>query len=334
MNFSELKKYQFFQLPTQVVISALIILSLIVIETLSLKYVWANRVDYSFGYIMPMFCIYVLFDRWEKIFGYFQKDSLATKRTFADYFADFFFGSMLVCGTLTFLMFAILKGGSGNPASSAMFPMTFGFSFLFFAMTFFASAKNLKGEKMGLRQRLGFSSLFVFPAFAWIISAPVFSSVEHAISLFLLSKVAVLVCGFMDFFGFLVEMKGNSLCFPNGSVGVADACSGIRSLTACLFAGSFLSAVFLDKLWKKILLVACSMGFAFFNNILRALFLSIWAYENGPDSIAGFVHDAAGYFVLGATVVGLLLLLPIFQFSIVPKEFRDNQQKQTADNSK
>ena len=272
-------------MPTQVVVSALIILSMIVIETLSLKYVWANRVDYSFGYIMPMFCIYVLFDRWEKIFGYFQKDSLATKRSLADYFANFFFGGMLVCGALTFLLFA---------------------------MTFFASSKNLKGEQMGLRQRLGFSSLFVFPAFAWIISAPVFSSVEHAISLFLLSKVAVLVCGFMDFFGFLVEMKGNSLCFPNGNVGVADACSGIRSLTACLFAGSFLSAVFLDKLWKKILLVACSMGFAFFNNILRALFLSIWAYENGPDSIAGFVHDAAGYFVLGATVVGLLLLLPIF----------------------
>lgn len=328
MNFSELKKYQFFQLPTQVVISALIIFVLIVVETLSLKYVWANRVDYSFGYIMPMFCVYVLYDRWEKIFGYFKTDSLNTTRTFKDYFADFFFGSMLICGVFTFALFALLKGGSDNPASSAMFPMTFGFSFLFYAMTFFASAKNLNGEQMSLRQRLGFSSLFVFPAFAWIISAPVFSSIEHFISLFLLSKVAVFVCSFMDFFGFVVEMKGNSLCFPNGNVGVADACSGIRSLTACLFAGSFLSAVFLDKLWKKVLLVVCSMGFAFFNNILRALFLSIWAYENGPESIAGFVHDAAGYFVLGATVVGLLLLMPIFQFSAVPKEFREKQQSE------
>ena len=316
-------------MPPQVVVSALIIFVLIVVETLSLKYVWANRVDYSFGYIMPMFCIYVLYDRWEKIFGYFKLSPVNATKSFKDYFADFFFGGMLVCGVLTFGLFAMLKGGSGNPASSAMFPMTFGFSFLFFAMTFFASAKNINGEQMGLRQRLGFSSLFVFPAFAWIISAPVFSSVENAISLFLLSKVAVLVCGFMDFFGFAVEMKGNSLCFPNGSVGVADACSGIRSLTACLFAGSFLSAVFLDKLWKKVLMVLCSMGFAFFNNILRALFLSVWAYENGPDSIAGVVHDAAGYFVLGATVVGLLLLMPIFQFSVVPKEFRDKQKEQS-----
>ena len=108
----------------------------------------------------------------------------------------------------------------------------------------------------------------------------------------------VIVVAIMDSLGFIVELKGNTISFPTGTVGVADACSGIRSLTACLFAGSFLAAAMLDKLWKKIALVGVSMFFAFLFNLVRALFLSFWAYENGSDSISGFVHDAAGYFDL------------------------------------
>lgn len=84
-------------------------------------------------------------------------------------------------------------------------------------------------------------------------------------------------------------------------------------------------------------MVVLSMVFAFVNNILRSSFsFSIWAYENGPDSISGFVHDAAGYFVLAATVVGLMVLLPIFQFSAVPKEFREQasaNKKENVDSS-
>lgn len=336
MNFSALKKYQFFQLPPQVAVTAVIILSMIAAETLSLKYIWSTRVDYAFGYIMPMFCIYVIYDRWNAIFGYFKKEPVGAVKSLAAAFSDFVFASMLFCGAAVFLVFSVIKGVSNNPASSAVFPMTFGFAFLFFALTYFAAAKNGKGEAMGLKQRLAFSSLFVFPAFGWIVSAPMFQSLESTVSLFLLSKVSVVVLNIMDFFGFIVERRGNSLCFPSGSVGVADACSGIRSLTACLFAGSFLAAVFLDKWWKKVLMVVLSMVFAFVNNILRALFLSIWAYENGPDSISGFVHDAAGYFVLAATVVGLMVLLPIFQFSAVPKEFREQasaNKKENVDSS-
>ena len=99
---------------------------------------------------------------------------------------------------------------------------------------------------------------------------------------------------------------------PN-RVGVEQACSGIRSLTACLFAGSFLAAVFLDKLWKKVALVAAAMGFAVLTNLFRSLFLTSWGYRYVHEAIEGTVHDVAGYSVLGLTVVGLLCLLPLFQ---------------------
>jgi len=106
------------------------------------------------------------------------------------------------------------------------------------------------------------------------------------------------------------------LVLPKGSVGVADACSGIRSLTACLFAGSFLGATFFDVFWKKAVLVAASMGFAFVMNLVRGLFLTGWAYAYGPDAINGTVHDAAGYAVLGLTCAGLLALVPVLNFKV------------------
>ncbi|MFR6034836.1 MAG: archaeosortase/exosortase family protein [Bacilli bacterium] len=33
---------------------------------------------------------------------------------------------------------------------------------------------------------------------------------------------------FMDFLGYIVTLRGNVIEFPSGSVGVADACSGIK----------------------------------------------------------------------------------------------------------
>jgi exosortase len=146
-----------------------------------------------------------------------------------------------------------------------------------------------------------------------VLSAPLLSAVENTISLFLLRKVVAVVFTIFSLLGYPLVQEGNVLVLPHGQVGVADACSGIRSLTGCLFAGSFLSAVFLDRLWKKVALVAAALVFAFFTNLLRSLFLTAWAYAYGSDAIEGTLHDATGYAVLGLTCVGLFGLMPLFR---------------------
>ncbi len=312
-------------LPKPVLFFAIsvVLMAIVLIGPLSIS--WSNRQDYSFGYLMPIFSLYVIYDRWDQIKKYFLSTSAnASQYTFWGNFWRIFFAAMFACGGLVFLMgvfFYALTKNHGAPA----FIMTFGFCFFFFAQAFFAGAKDLQGNLKPIKERLAFTCLFLFPAFAWLIAVPIFEVVENRISLFLLGKVAMVVFSLMDFLGYTIELKKNVIEFPNGSVGVADACSGIRSLMACLFAGSFLSAVFLDKFWKKILLVGLSMCFAFLNNLIRALFLSFWAYYNGPESISGTVHDLAGYFVMGMTVLELLALLPLFQLSAIPKEFRDQE---------
>jgi exosortase len=143
------------------------------------------------------------------------------------------------------------------------------------------------------------------------------SVIESNLSLFMLNRVTTVVFLVFETLGMPIEQHDNILQLPLGSVGVAEACSGIRSFTACLFAGSFLAAVFLDKLWKKVGLVISAIFFAFFMNLLRSLFLTAWAYQYGPEAIEGKVHDMAGYAVLGMTVVGLMCLLPVFNLNFV-----------------
>jgi exosortase len=127
-------------------------------------------------------------------------------------------------------------------------------------------------------------------------------------------KVTAVVFFAFDMLGLPLERHGNVLVLPRGEVGVAEACSGIRSLTGSIFAGSFLAAVFLDRFWKKIALVVAAMVLAFFTNIVRSLFLTGWAYAYGSEAIEGTVHDVTGYAVLGLTCLGLLALIPLFNF--------------------
>ncbi|MGK0456971.1 MAG: exosortase [Zhongshania aliphaticivorans] len=170
----------------------------------------------------------------------------------------------------------------------------------------------------------------------WLISAPLVSVLETKVRVFLLTKVTIVVFTLFDIMGFEIEREGNVLFLPQGRVGVEEACSGIYSLTACIFVGTFLAAVFLDRFWKKVLLVLAAMLLAILTNLMRSLFLTSWAYFYGPGAIndswilpligdIGTVHDVMGLAVLGITSICLLLMLPVFNFKL--KAFDDLTDK-------
>ena len=206
-------------------------------------------------------------------------------------------------------------------------PASFLFSLAFPVLVF--SSVLLFARRLGARNliplcdRWKLIGLLAFPSLVWMLSTPILSFIEQKISLLLLRQVVTVVFFVFDSLGLFIEQRGNTLLLPKGPVGVADACSGIRSLMACLFAGTFLGAVFLGRFWKKCLFVclACVLAFAF--NILRSLFLTIWAYRNGPDNIAGTVHDVTGFAVLGLTALCLLGLVPLMESRAKSPESQD-----------
>ena len=284
---------------------------------------WSNREDYGFGWLVPLFVIYVVHDRWPRITAAVaachSADSPRAQGGGAWLLGTVFYGAM-VGGALMFLLGAFYRAGAG-PSHPGSLALSLGVGAIALSLLWVNAPDptSVKPSSIMADARVQLTLLFVFPAMVWLVSAPMVSVLENQLSLFLLNKVMTVVFFSFDVLGLPLQQEGNVLVLPpleNGvenRVGVEQACSGIRSLTGCLFAGSFLAAVFLDKFWKKAALVAAAMGFAFLTNLLRSLFLTGWAYRYGHEAIEGTVHDIAGFSVLGLTVVGLLMLLPLFQ---------------------
>lgn len=309
-------------------------------------YWWGAREDYSFGYLVPLFAIYVIYDRWPVIRSYLLRGEApevvatpaAPVTTVFTQLFEWLAYAVFLGGLSLFAIGALLRSVTGpqNPASLAI---AAGFGGLLLSVIFIMTKERVDGQSLSLKSRLMLTGLFLFPALIWLISAPMVSVVEKEIRVFLLTKVTIVVFNLFDIIGYAIEREGNVLLLPEGQVGVEEACSGIRSLTACLFAGSFLAAVFLNRFWKKVLLVVAAMCFAVLTNLIRSIFLTLWAYNYGSQAIddhwvlpvigdIGSVHDVTGLAILGFTCVGLILLLPIFNFSL--KNFDESAEATTV----
>ena len=286
---------------------------------------WINREDYGFGWLVPIFVIYVINERWTRITAA-AAECRGPNSPRVDGWKKWSLGTLVAAvmlgGALMFLLGAFYRAGAG-PSHPGSLALAMGTAGILLPLLFVNAPEAESCRPVGFFEdsRIKLISLFMFPALVWLVSAPMVSVIENQLSLFLLNKVIAVVFFCFDLLGLPLQQEGNVLVLPplaNGEdnrVGVEQACSGIRSLTACLFAGSFLAAVFLDKLWKKVTLVAAAMFFAFLTNLIRSMFLTAWAYRYGHEAIEGTVHDMAGFSVLGLTVVGLLMLLPLFQMN-------------------
>lgn len=281
---------------------------------------WQLKPDYAFGWLVPAFIVFVVYERWPRLRAILSSGGQSplpgwARRTFAT-----LAGLALVLGLVFFALGALYRAGAGSTQPGSL-ALAAGFAGALLGMVYFNTPEGRLGGSLpvtGWRAltsdaRLRATSLFLFPALIWILSAPLLSSVENATSLFLLRRVVSVVFTVFSLLGYPLVQEGNVLVLPNGSVGVAEACSGIRSLTACLFAGSFLAATYVEGFWRKSLLVGVALVLAFLTNLLRSLFLTAWAYAYGSEAIEGRLHDATGFAVLGLTSVALFCLLPLFR---------------------
>lgn len=297
-------------------------------------YYWWNKEDYNFGFFVPFFVGYVIFERWPVI----KKLLLGTDTAKRSYFGGpLMTVTSIIFGLgMTFCLLGFTLGGVlrvQGPSNFASLLIATGFAGIALGIVYFNTDQDVNGRCLALKERMTVTFLFLFPALAWLISAPLVMFMETTVKLILQEYVTVIVYNVFNFLGFTIIRESSVLVLPNGRVGVEDACTGVRSLTACIFAGSFLAAVFIDRLWKKVLLVGIAMFFAFCTNILRSLFLTGWSYAYGPETIKGSVHDITGYAILGITSLLLIALLPIFNFSIAPPDEEDGNEMSVGDDA-
>ena len=113
--------------------------------------------------------------------------------------------------------------------------------------------------------------------------------------------------------GIAILAVGTTLTATDGSFNfeIAEGCSGIRSITAM----TMLTAVFVhltqDRLWKKVLIFACSLLFAIVGNVGRIFTVVLVAKFYDTKFAAGIYHDYSGYVFFP---IALLAMLGFSQF--------------------
>ncbi|AMW04152.1 exosortase/archaeosortase family protein [Gemmatimonas phototrophica] len=97
-----------------------------------------------------------------------------------------------------------------------------------------------------------------------------------------------------------VMMSGNVIRIPGQELFVAEACSGLRSLTALLSLGVLLGAMFLEKWPTRVLLVLIAIPIAILINGFRVFLTGFLVLFVSPEMGQGFMHTSEGMLMFGA----------------------------------
>lgn len=167
-----------------------------------------------------------------------------------------------------------------------------------------------------LAPRLSFLVFMVPLPDAWLLT----------LMLALQRAVAVCSTGLLRAMGLVVCREGDVLHLSSITLGVAGACSGIRSLMAFFATAAVCAVVFQLGTRRALLLLALAPAAAVAANIARVVAAGLLANQWGCIWLKGPWHDAMG---LGVVLLGGLLLLtaaqalrPAVSGDVLPPVFR------------
>ena len=136
------------------------------------------------------------------------------------------------------------------------------------------------------------------------IPAVLYDAAAFQLKLFV-TNVSVLS---MKALGIVVWQEGNILMFPNITLEVADACSGLRSIMSLLALGAAYAFVLHTLIRDRIILIVSTLPIAILTNCLRVVATGVLAQYFGSAAAEGFFHEFAGLFVFAAAVVMFVAL--------------------------
>jgi len=156
------------------------------------------------------------------------------------------------------------------------------------------------------------SSIFkkiVFPLLFLIFMVPIPESVISRISMPLQLGVSIIASRILEILSIPVLREGNMLHFADTSLEVAEACSGLRSLTAYLTLGCLFSYMTDGGFIKRIGMVLISIPLALIVNIVRVSGTGLIACYFGGEIARGFLHEFSGIVVF---ILGFMIMFAIY----------------------
>lgn len=244
------------------------------------QWFWTHKPDLQFGWIVLLLVAFLLWDNWAK----------RPEGVFKARWPLFVFG-LFGCGMLFLVQIYQAAYGMMPALMMGLCAGVYGVAA--------ANIHYVYGWK-GLRY-------FAFPLLFFLIAMPMPTFIQGPVVNGLQQKVASVNVEVLNVLGIPARRMGSVIQLPNGTVGVDEACSGIRSLQSTVMATLFIGYLTLKSRGLQMVLFAGGIGLAMLGNLIRSLYLSLTANAKGVQAIDQ-VHDAAGWSILIFTAVGVVML--------------------------
>ncbi len=261
---------------------------------------WRHNPDLSHGLFMPLIFLLLLHEARQGT-PRFLRDSVRTRLGLA---------GLLAAG------FAALAA-AGLYAAAVDWTHPLAILALTTAFVAFLGAGLVVLSADGVRA-LGFNWNAVAALVLWFLCTPIPPGTYSRLTLSLQLWVSEAVLRSLHVLGVAAIRHGNIIELARTTVGVEEACSGVRSLISCVFAGVFFSATLVRRPAARAAVILLSGPLALVMNFLRSLTLTL--LSNSGVDISGKWHDVTGFAVLGITAVLLAGLALLLQKSGQPRQ--------------
>ena len=269
-----------------------------------LRVEWTVNPQYNYGWVVPFLCLWLVFRRYH--------DSQAVLRAaWAQKLSGWLVSLRLPVLGLAFLWFPVRLIEQANPE---------------WRLVSWALALITVGLTLGLLYQSGFRlSIFGFPTCFFLVAVPWPTVVEAPLIQSLTRLNAVGAVEVLAWLGIPALRQGNVIEISSGLVGIEDACSGVRSIQACLMIGLFLGAYYRLRHRSRAGLVLAGVGLALVLNLTRTVLLVSVASARGMDALARW-HDPAGVSILVGCFLGVWWLSARFHRSEQKQQSPDGTQ--------
>ena len=262
---------------------------------------WATREQYAYGWFIPFFIIYFV---WRRSMDRPDPAAGSTGRV------GFLTRSVVLLAAISLLPMRIIYEVNRDwPLISWPYTTTVVLLTLFALGLFQAEGGDDQNQWRfcsAWPKHFGFPICLVWLALLWP------GVIENAVTQNLMRLVTSATVEVVDWFGVPAVQQGNVIQLSVGSVGVDEACSGVRSLHASLMVGVVMGELYRLRVMPRIGLVLAGLILAFAFNVMRTTWLTLQTAKEGMSSLAKW-HDPAGWTTTAACFLAVWIIATLLR---------------------
>ena len=258
---------------------------------------WSVFEQYSYGWAVPFLCLYLF---WNRIRN--SEFGIPNSESGLFHLPSSIFHPLLAASALLYLPTRFLH--EANPIWRLTSLLWAG-EVIVITLCFLrlaASARQLPWR---------FSD-FIFPVGFFLVAVPWPSGLENFLIQLLTRWNVSATVELLGWFNIPALAHGNVIEVSRGSVGVDEACSGIRSLQATLMIALFFGDLFRLRWGRRLACVLAGFFLAFLFNVGRTTLLSFVAAKSGAAAVAAW-HDPASITILVGCFLSVWLVAALLK---------------------